>query len=97
MSVDLPPSREESCEKEHDRDEIESRLPETNCLIRGKKFSFAIGREIVAGRFGAVYEVRPAFSMFQTFFDVSNQNILDLCMSEPKEVVPQLSPISCLS
>lgn len=55
MSVDLPNSRETSCE--NDRDEIQKRLPEKNCLIRGKNFSFAIGRQLSLGRFGAVYEV----------------------------------------
>lgn len=55
MSVDLPNSREGSCEK--DERELQKRLPEKNCLIKGKQFAFAVGHQISVSRFGAVYEV----------------------------------------
>uniref|UniRef100_A0A914S6X2 Protein kinase domain-containing protein n=1 Tax=Parascaris equorum TaxID=6256 RepID=A0A914S6X2_PAREQ len=55
MSVDYGNSNEGSCERE--LPDVESRLPDKNCLIRGKNYAFAIGRRIAQGRFGAVYEV----------------------------------------
>uniref|UniRef100_A0A0M3IDM1 non-specific serine/threonine protein kinase n=2 Tax=Ascaris TaxID=6251 RepID=A0A0M3IDM1_ASCLU len=55
MSVDYGNSNEGSCERE--LSDVESLLPDKNCLIRGKNYAFAIGRRIARGRFGAVYEV----------------------------------------
>ncbi|VDD97621.1 unnamed protein product [Enterobius vermicularis] len=57
MSVDLPNSREGSCCDNNDDNGIQQRLPQKNCLIKGRQFSFAIGRQISVGKFGAVYEV----------------------------------------
>lgn len=58
MSVDYGNSNEGSCERE--LSDVESLLPDKNCLIRGKNYAFAIGRRIARGRFGAVYEVSKA-------------------------------------
>lgn len=48
-------SREGSCDK--NQYDVENKLPDTNCLIKGRQFSFAVGRQIARGRMGAVYEV----------------------------------------
>lgn len=62
MSVDYGNSNEGSCERE--LSDVESLLPDKNCLIRGKNYAFAIGRRIARGRFGAVYEVSKALFFF---------------------------------
>lgn len=55
MPNDNDDSREGSCEK--GQDDIENRLPDMNCLIRGKQYEFAVGKRIARGKFGGVYEV----------------------------------------
>lgn len=36
---------------------VAERLPSTNNIIRGQKDSYAIGKKISSGKYGAVYEV----------------------------------------
>lgn len=51
---------------EHDPDSYEcddnsplvsERLPATNNMIKGQKYSYAVGKKIALGKYGAVYEV----------------------------------------
>lgn len=36
---------------------VSDKLPNTNNIIKGQEFSYAVGRKIAPGRYGAVYEV----------------------------------------
>uniref|UniRef100_A0A914CVT8 non-specific serine/threonine protein kinase n=1 Tax=Acrobeloides nanus TaxID=290746 RepID=A0A914CVT8_9BILA len=46
-----------SCEPSDVSPSVSDKLPNTNNVIKGQEFSYAVGRKIAPGRYGAVYEV----------------------------------------
>jgi hypothetical protein len=42
---------------EHSAEYVHSRLPNSNNIIKGQKDSYAVGKKIAMGKYGAVYEV----------------------------------------
>uniref|UniRef100_A0A915E5C9 Protein kinase domain-containing protein n=1 Tax=Ditylenchus dipsaci TaxID=166011 RepID=A0A915E5C9_9BILA len=56
MSADDPEENSYECDGDSSF-MVSERLPSTNNMIRGQKDSYAVGRKIAPGKFGAVYEV----------------------------------------
>jgi hypothetical protein len=44
-------------DNEHSAEFVHSRLPNSNNIIKGQKDSYAVGKKIAPGKYGAVYEV----------------------------------------
>ncbi|CAK5008857.1 unnamed protein product [Meloidogyne enterolobii] len=47
----------EGLDAEHSQELVSSRLPSSNNIIRGQEDSYAVGKRIASGKYGAVYEV----------------------------------------
>lgn len=52
-----------SYECDDDSSNVSDRLPNTNNMIRGQKDTYAVGKKIAPGKYGAVYEVSDILSM----------------------------------
>jgi hypothetical protein len=56
-NMSLDNDHEGSCEPSDVSPSVSDKLPNTNNVIKGQEFSYAVGRKIAPGRYGAVYEV----------------------------------------
>lgn len=56
-SLDRASVDRESCDRDSTSSVVSDKLPNTNNVIRGQNDSYAVGRKIAHGRYGAVYQV----------------------------------------